>query len=110
MSGAHRALFAAHLSTTAKPKIVAPKMVYIQGEEMTRYCMQLVMDNWVKPHVDITNWEFYDLSCIARDKTEDKVLKDAVEAGKRIGAIFKVFLDQFLGSVLANSHRILSDL
>jgi len=51
--------------------------------------MQLVLDKWVKPHVDITNWEFYDLSCISRDKTEDKVLKDAVDAGKRIGAIFK---------------------
>ena len=64
-------------------------MVYIQGEEMTRYCMELVMDKWVKPHVDISKWEFYDLSCASRDKTEDKVLKDAVEAGKRIGAIFK---------------------
>ena len=93
MPRVHRT-FASNLSTTAKPKIVAPKMVYIQGEEMTRYCMQLVLDKWVKPHVDITNWEFYDLSCISRDKTEDKVLKDAVDAGKRIGAIFKVLLER----------------
>jgi isocitrate dehydrogenase len=31
----------------------------------------------------------YDLSCKARDDTDDAVLKDAVEAGSRIGAIFK---------------------
>ncbi len=68
--------------------------------------MQLVMDKWVKPHVDVTNWEFYDLSCISRDKTEDKVLKDAVDAGKRIGAIFKVFLNMFSVSHFVQSlHR-----
>jgi len=64
-------------------------MVYISGEEMTTYCMELVMDKWIKPHVDYSAWEFYDLSCKNRDKTNDKVLKDAVEAGQRIGAIFK---------------------
>lgn len=47
------------------------------------------MDQWIKPHVDIKNWEFYDLSCKSRDNTDDKVLGDAVEAGKRIGSIFK---------------------
>ena len=61
-----------------------------------------------------SKWEFYDLSCVSRDDTEDKVvvpppnavnkaseirthrfarcqqvLFDAVEAGARIGAIFK---------------------
>ena len=34
-------------------------------------------------------WERYDLSCISRDETDDQVLHDAVEAGKRVGAIFK---------------------
>lgn len=34
-------------------------------------------------------WEFFDLSCVSRDKTDDKVLADAIAAGKRIGAIFK---------------------
>ena len=63
--------------------------VYISGEEMTRYAMQLVMDNWIEPHVDTSTWEYYDLSCKARDDTEDKVLSDAVDAGKRIKAIFK---------------------
>ena len=56
-------------------------MVYIAGEaskcgrlgvccrwrsfcqEMSRYTMELIMDKWVKPSVDISKWEFYDLSC-----------------------------------------------
>ena len=75
--------------SAAKGKMVAPKMVYISGEEMTTYCMNLIMDKWIKPHVDTSAWEFYDLSCKSRDATNDKVLKDAVEAGARIGAIFK---------------------
>lgn len=70
-------------------KIVSPPMVYISGEEMTHYTMELILEQWIKPHVDISRWEFYDLSCKARDETNDKVLKDAVEAGKRIGSIFK---------------------
>jgi isocitrate dehydrogenase len=38
---------------------------------------------------DTSKWEIYDLSCRSRDDTNDQVLKDAVNAGKRIGAIFK---------------------
>ena len=67
----------------------APPMVYIAGEEMSRYTMELIMDKWVKPSVDISKWEFYDLSCKERDATNDQVLKDAVAAGARIGSIFK---------------------
>jgi len=70
-------------------KMKAPPMVYISGEEMTRYACQLMMDNWVNPNIDTTTWEYYDLSCKSRDETEDKVLHDAVAAGARIGAIFK---------------------
>jgi len=76
-------------SSISHPKIVSPPMVYISGEEMTRYTMELILEQWIKPYVDISAWEFYDLSCKARDDTNDKVLKDAVEAGKRIGSIFK---------------------
>ena len=41
------------------------------------------------PHIDTSAWEWYDLSCVSRDNTEDKVLHDAVAAGARLGAIFK---------------------
>lgn len=70
-------------------KITSPPMVYISGEEMTRYTMELILDQWIKPHIDISNWDFYDLSCKARDNSDDKVLRDAVSAGKKIGSIFK---------------------
>lgn len=70
-------------------KIKAPKMVYVKGEEMTRYAMQLIIDRWVEPHIDTSNWEFYDLSCKSRDNTKDKVLVDVVDAGLRINSIFK---------------------
>ena len=70
-------------------KITAPQMVYISGEEMTRYTMELIMEQWVRPHVDISKWEFFDLSCKSRDQTNDKVLHDAVAAGARMCSIFK---------------------
>jgi len=71
------------------PKVKAPPMVYIQGEEMTHYTTQLLLSQWIEPHFDTSAWETYDLSCKSRDETEDAVLHDAVAAGKRIGAIFK---------------------
>ena len=61
-----------HYSTLGT-KIVAPPMVFIKGEEMTRYCMDLIMKEWVEPHIDTSRWEFYDLSCKVRDDTEDQV-------------------------------------
>eukprot|EP00559_Dactyliosolen_fragilissimus_P000425 CAMPEP_0184858820 /NCGR_PEP_ID=MMETSP0580-20130426/3847_1 /TAXON_ID=1118495 /ORGANISM="Dactyliosolen fragilissimus" /LENGTH=466 /DNA_ID=CAMNT_0027355131 /DNA_START=326 /DNA_END=1726 /DNA_ORIENTATION=- len=51
--------------------------------------MDLIVDKWIKPHFDVSNWQYYDLSCKSRDKSDDKVLNDAVEAGKALGAIFK---------------------
>ena len=76
-------------SVSLGENIKAPPMVYISGEEMTRYASQLIVDQWIKPYFDTSAWELYDLSCKNRDATNDKVLHDAVEAGKRIGAIFK---------------------
>ena len=70
-------------------KIKSPPMVYIGGEEMTHYVSSLILDKWIRPYVDTSAWEFFDLSCKHRDETDDKVLKDAVAAGKRICSIFK---------------------
>mmetsp|Transcript_16824 Transcript_16824/g.38747 ORF Transcript_16824/g.38747 Transcript_16824/m.38747 type:complete len:475 (+) Transcript_16824:2245-3669(+) len=64
-------------------------MVYISGEEMTHYACNLIVEKWIQPYFDTSSWERYDLSCKSRDQTDDQVLHDAVEAGKRIGAIFK---------------------
>jgi len=76
-------------SCTIGENILAPPMTYIAGEEMTHYASNLIVDQWIKPYFDISAWETFDLSCISRDKTDDKVLFDAVESGARIGAIFK---------------------
>lgn len=69
--------------------IACPPMVYISGEEMTHYTMALIIEKWIKPHVDMSKWQYFDLSCKNRDVTDDKVLKQAVEAGSAIGSIFK---------------------
>lgn len=76
-------------AVTLGENIPAPPMVYISGEEMTHYACNLIVDQWIKPYFDVSTWEMYDLSCKSRDLTDDKVLHDAVEAGARIGAIFK---------------------
>lgn len=75
--------------STAWKKVTAPPMVFITGEEMTHYSMNLFREKCLEPHIDTSKWEFYDLSCKNRDATNDQVLHDAVEAGARIGAIFK---------------------
>ncbi len=33
-------------------KTASPPMTYIAGEEMTRYCMELILAEWVNPYVD----------------------------------------------------------
>ena len=56
---------------------------------MTRYTMKLIIEKWIEPHVDISQWQFFDLSCKNRDSTDDEVLNKAVKAGSDIGSIFK---------------------
>jgi len=80
---------ACRYQSTLAEKINAPSMVYIAGEEMTNYACDLIVEKWISPYFETTNWERFDLSCKSRDETDDQVLHDAVEAGKRIGAIFK---------------------
>lgn len=70
-------------------KVKAPPMVYIAGEEMTHYACNLIREQWFEPYFDLSEWKYFDLSCKNRDITNDQVLRDAVQAGKDIGAIFK---------------------
>jgi isocitrate dehydrogenase len=56
---------------------------------MSRWAGELFLDNWIRPFVDISKWETYDLSCVSRDKSDDRVLFDCIAAGKRVGAIYK---------------------
>ena len=56
---------------------------------MSRWAGEHYLQEWIRPYIDISKWEFYDLSCVSRDKTNDKVLADCIASGKRIGAIYK---------------------
>ena len=77
-------------SLAASPGIlVAPPMVYAKGEEMTRYVMSLVLNRWVTPHIDTKHWQYFDLSCKARDDSNDEVLRECVKAGLNVKSIFK---------------------
>ena len=76
-------------AASAGGKIQAAPMVYVAGEEMTRYTMDLILERWIKPHVDTSAWEFFDLRAKNRDDTEDQVLRDVISAGARLKAIFK---------------------
>jgi isocitrate dehydrogenase len=70
-------------------KISAPPMVYISGEEMTHEVMKMIREKWIAPYLDTKAWQHFDLSCKSRDATKDQVLKDAIAAGAKCGAIFK---------------------
>lgn len=72
-----------------KPLIRSPSIVYIQGEEMTRYAMQRFLDSCIYPHIDTSSWSIYDMSCKNRDNTNDTVLHEAIEKGKTLCSIFK---------------------
>lgn len=76
-------------SASSRERITAAPMVYVKGEEMTAYVMELIRDKWIEPRVDASAWETYDLRAKNRDDTEDQVLRDVIAAGKRIKAIFK---------------------
>ena len=76
-------------SSSSRERITAAPLVYVKGEEMTAYVMELIRDKWIEPRVDASAWETYDLRAKNRDDTEDQVLRDVIAAGKRIKAIFK---------------------
>jgi hypothetical protein len=82
-------MFMKRFLSTKTAKMRAPPLVYIAGEEMSRWAGELFLNEWIRPHVDTSAWEFFDLSCKSRDTTNDKVLYDCISAGKRIGAIYK---------------------
>lgn len=70
-------------------KIRSPPLTVITGEEFTRYAGELYLNKWIRPFVDTSKWEVFDLSCKARDDSNDEVLKESIASGKRTGAIYK---------------------
>ena len=74
-------------SSNDSSKLVAPPMVYISGEEMTKYTMKSFLV-WISPYVDTSAWEFYDLSCKAATTRRIKSFT-MLQLPGRGGAIFK---------------------
>jgi hypothetical protein len=71
-----------HYSCIWTIDFVIPRIVILSkhhyhtpGEEMTHYTMNLILEAWIKPHIDTSHWQFFDLSCKVRDETEDKILQ-----------------------------------
>ncbi len=63
-------------------------IVEMDGDEMTRVLWQIIKDELILPFVDLKT-EYYDLSLIERDKTNDKVTMDAALAAKKYGVSVK---------------------
>jgi len=73
-------------------KIKAAPMVYIQGEEMSGVAMRekdMLIDLLVKPHVDISAWEFFDFSVAHRKESDDKVVPAACKRISELGSAYK---------------------
>lgn len=57
-------------------------IVDLDGDEMTRVIWREVKDRLIKPFFDV-QLDYYDLGLPNRDKTEDKVTLESVEAVRR---------------------------
>ena len=67
----------------AKIKMAVP-LVEIDGDEMTRIIWKMIKDYLLEPYIEL-NTEYYDLSLIERDATDDQVTADAANAIKKYG-------------------------
>jgi isocitrate dehydrogenase len=59
-------------------------LVEIDGDEMTRVLWALVKEKLILPHVDLKT-EYYDLSLVNRDATNDEVTAESARAILRLG-------------------------
>ena len=66
-----------------KIKMQSP-VVEMDGDEMTRLIWQMIKDELLSPFLEL-NTEYYDLSLVNREKTDDAVTKQAAEALRRVG-------------------------
>ncbi len=70
-----------------KIKMKTP-LVEMDGDEMTRILWKMIKDELILPFVDLKS-EYYDLSLVNRDATDDQVTVDAAEANKKYGVSVK---------------------
>ena len=63
-------------------------LVEIDGDEMTRIIWAMIKEKLILPFVDLKT-EYYDLSLLSRNATEDRVTVDAAQAALRRGVAVK---------------------
>ena len=59
-------------------------LVEMDGDEMTRIIWKMIKDILLEPFIEL-NTEYYDLSLVNRDKTDDQVTRDAALAVAKYG-------------------------
>ncbi len=63
-------------------------LVEMDGDEMTRILWKIIKDELILPYVDLKT-EYFDLSLVERDRTNDKVTSDSAYATKKYGVAVK---------------------
>ncbi len=81
-----------------KIKMTTP-IVEMDGDEMARILWQEVKAQLVEPFVDLKE-EYYDLSIVSRDETEDQITVDSALATKKYGVAVKC------ATITANVERV----
>jgi isocitrate dehydrogenase len=81
-----------------KIKMTTP-IVEMDGDEMARILWAEVKSQLVEPFVDLKE-EYYDLSILSRDETEDQITVDAALAAKKYGVAVKC------ATITANAERM----
>lgn len=81
-----------------KIKMPVP-LVEMDGDEMTRIIWKMIKDYLIEPFVEL-NTEYYDLSLVERDATEDKITVQAAQAIKKYGVGVKC------ATITPNAQRV----
>lgn len=82
------------------PKIMMnTPLVELDGDEMTRIVWKKLKDKLICPYVDLKT-EYYDLGLVNREKTKDKVTKEAADAIKKYGVGVKC------ATITPNAQRV----
>ena len=63
-------------------------LVEMDGDEMTKILWKIIKDELILPYVDLKT-EYYDLSLVERDRTNDQVTVDSAYATKKYGVAVK---------------------
>lgn len=79
--------------------VMKTPLVEMDGDEMTRIIWKMIKDILLVPYIDLKT-EYYDLSLVKRDETDDKITTDAALANKKYGVAVKC------ATITPNAQRV----